>query len=172
MYKILNKNDINLYFKNVNKKNKYIKCLNASSLNLIKLPNLSYLINLTEFNCFNNNLSILPILPVNLEKLDCSYNKLEQIINLPINLKVLSCNRTYISKFPELPFSLKKFICFSNSLLLTLPRSIVYCKNNYYYKKYNQYYYLQELTYLLNYKIENYYYKNIINHYNISYSII
>ena len=137
-----------------------------------ELPELSS--DLKKLFCSNNALLYkLPELPSNLQQLYIINNSLlERLPELPSSLETLQVsNNLLLEKLPELPYDLEFLLCYSNPLLTTLPRSIIYCKklHNPYiytnlYKKYNDLSYLEILPYLVNKKIEYYYYKVIINY--------
>jgi len=138
-----------------------------------ELPELSS--DLKKLFCSNNALLYkLPELPSNLQQLYIINNSLlERLPELPSSLETLQVsNNLLLEKLPELPYDLEFLLCYSNPLLTTLPRSIIYCKNikkKYncsanLYKKYNDLSYLEILPYLVNKKIEYYYYKVIINY--------
>jgi len=90
--------------------------------------------NNTIYNCFNNNLTILPELPSSLVKLYCFQNKLTSLPELPNSLVNLWCNSNKLTSLPELPKSLVELVCSYNKLtnLPQLPSSLVdlRCSNN------------------------------------------
>jgi len=134
-------------------------CFGNQLTQLPQLPN-----NLIELDCSNNQLSQLSELPNNLITLDCSDNQLTQLPQLPCNLTKLYCNNNKLTQLPELPSNLNLIKCYNNSK--NLYKYIIHCKSLYIHKKYNKYRYIDILNDLLNYKIENYYYLEIIEYYD------
>jgi len=134
-------------------------CINNQLTELPELP-----VNLKELYCTDNQLIQLPQLPDSLIDLDCSHNQLTQLQQLPNSLTHLNCNNNKLTQLPKLPSNLKFIQCYNNSK--NLHKYIIHCKSLYYYKKYDKYRYIDTLTDLLNYKIENYYYFRIIKYYD------
>jgi len=140
-----------------------LELLNCDYNKLKQLPELP--LNLRLLSCNNNNLIELPNLSLlyKLEVLCCDYNKIT-VLTDNININHLSCNNNNLSVLPKISYNFKFLYC-SNNFNLKLPRSIIFNSKLKYYKKYKTYKNINELTYLLNYNIENYYYSIILKYY-------
>ena len=77
-------------------------------------------------DCYENQLTELPILPLSLKSLICSNNQLTNLPTLSDNLKKLWCSDNKLTELPILPDSLSQLYCKSNQLteLPTLPGSL------------------------------------------------
>lgn len=82
--------------------------------------------NLQIVNCYNNQLTSLPILPNTLERLFCSKNKLTTLPTLPATLEDLYCDDNQLTILPMLPANLEDLDCDNNQLtsLPTLPANL------------------------------------------------
>jgi len=101
--------------------------LNASSQGIVDFTGINYFVNLIEFSCVGNGLTVLPELPPLLEYLGCYSNLLTSLPELPPSLKTLWCDHNNLTSLPELPASLTDLQCYSNGLtsLPELPPTLV-----------------------------------------------
>ena len=81
---------------------------------------------MTSFICDNNNLTVLPVLPVSLTYLSCSGNQLTEINVLPTGLTSLICDGNNLVDLPELPDNLTNLSCGGNDIeiLIDLPDNL------------------------------------------------
>ena len=155
MDNIIKEKNMNLIENYINSLSTEITELNISSLNIIKIPNLSRFKKLEKLNCFNNRLEELNnlpstlieliccnniiqdlgILPNFLKVLDCSSNRIHKIINLPSTLEILDCSDNMIEGLHKLPLNLNALWCNNNALsnlyYLPLNVEIIVCSENY-----------------------------------------
>ncbi len=91
-------------------------CLDISSLGLTMWPKLlkdkENLI--TKLNCFDNEITVLPMGLSNLTELDCSFNKFKTLPSFP-KLTKLSCYNNQLKVIPSFP-KLTKLSCYNNQL--------------------------------------------------------
>jgi len=100
------------------------------------LDGLQYFTSLTSLNCGNNQLAVLPLLPLGLSylnlqsnqftvlpelpdgltSLNCRSNQLTVLPELPGGLTILVCSYNQLTVLPELPNGLTEFSCYSNQL--------------------------------------------------------
>ena len=108
--------------------------IDISMCNLTSISNLARFTQLRHFNCNNNQLTSLPLLPDSLEWLCCNCNKLTSLPPLPFDLRYLDCKFNYLTSLPLLPSKLVDLCCYNNKLtsLPLLPESLVAikCCNN------------------------------------------
>ena len=76
---------------------------------------------ITDLDCSNNNLTVLPNLPPNLRALVCKNNQLEEIPDLPQSLEYLDCSNNKLIVLPKLPTNLRSINCSNNQDVTTRP---------------------------------------------------
>ncbi len=115
-YSIVNLEGIQ-YFKSL----KYFDCYNNNITSLQVLPD-----SLLMLWCRNNLLASLPTLPSSLQSLICNHNQLTSLPTLPSSLQYLECSQNHLTSLPTLPSSLEGLTCYENLLtsLPTLPSSL------------------------------------------------
>ena len=75
--------------------------LDIGCLDLTELPESELWKKVTRLSCSNNQLTVLPNLPL-VRSLYCSYNRLTVLPNLPLVIE-LSCPSNRLTQLPELP---------------------------------------------------------------------
>ena len=77
-------------------------------------------------NCYNNQISFLPLFPLSLTILYCGQNRFAWMPPFPASLLELACTNNALSSLPALPGGLTSLICWNNRLTLlpTLPASL------------------------------------------------
>ena len=113
----------------------WLTWLDVSYRDIADLAGLEHFTSLRELNCYHDQLTLLPALPLGLERLECSYNQLIALPNaLPPCLTYLRCAGNQLASLPELPSSLTYLRCADNQLttLPALPASLteLYCDYN------------------------------------------
>ena len=109
-----------------------IVSLNVADNNLTLLPELP--VGLQVLYCETNQLTVLPPLPNGLKGLRCSRNNLTVLPPLPDTLTGLNCHTNNLTVLPPLPHGLKGLICYTNNLTILppLPDGLIelYCNDN------------------------------------------
>ena len=90
--------------------------LNLSSKGITGKLLLPKQLQISRLDCYYNQLTQLPELPVSLTTLDCDSNQLTQLPELPASLTTLHCSGNQLTQLPELPASLILLYCFGNPL--------------------------------------------------------
>lgn len=147
--------------------------INFSFNNFKTIPNLDNLTLLKELNVSGlYELEYLPSLDclINLETLSCDDCALKELPNLSnlTHLNRLYCINCKLTNLPDMSnlINLESLLCFDN-MITSLPLSILNCKIlDPLIKNCKDLMYVAELSYLLNEKIANYYYKPIISKLN------
>lgn len=100
--------------------------LEISGLTIASIEGVEAFVNLTMLNCYNNQLSTLPVLPSNLIFMDISSNQLNSLPVLSASMNFLFCNNNQITALPALPPNLIFFGCEGNQLtsLPVIPSSV------------------------------------------------
>ncbi len=98
------------------------------------LTGIQYLDNLYELDCYNDQLTYIPALPVGLTVFYCQNNHLTSLPSLPSALKYFKCDQNLLTSLPTLPDSLISMWCMNNQLtsLPALPNTLtdLTCINN------------------------------------------
>ncbi len=109
-----------------------LQILNCGQNQLTILPNLP--IGLIDLSCNNNLLISLPSLPNDLDRLVCNDNQLASLPTLPSEFRILVCNNNQLTSLPALPIGILDVWCHNNLLtsLPTIPSNVVslICANN------------------------------------------
>lgn len=113
-----------------------ITSINVSNKSISNLEGIGYFTALTNLDCSNNSLTLLPALPYTLEALICYNSSLTALPSLPPSLINLYCANNSLTALPELPSRLIVLECSNNSLpALRLNSSAAYAyinvSNNY-----------------------------------------
>jgi uncharacterized repeat protein (TIGR01451 family) len=110
------------------------KHINVSSKGISNLSGIEVFVNDTSLNCYNNQLTTLPPLPLSLTYLECRNNQITTLPNLPSSLTTLDCRINLLTSLPTLPSSLTRLDCRGNQLtsIPNLPSSItdILCSSN------------------------------------------
>jgi len=98
------------------------------------LDGLQYFTSLTSLNCGNNQLAVLPLLPLGLSYLNLQSNQFTVLPELPDGLTSLNCRSNQLTVLPELPGGLTILVCSYNQLtvLPELPDGLtsLLCRSN------------------------------------------
>ena len=117
--------------------------LDLSNKGLTELPDLSKLINISELNCSNNQLTSITSFPPNVIVINCSNNQLTSLPSFPpyqtARTFKINCSNNKLTSLPNLPFGISELNCSNNHLtsLPELPNDTYYsgfqtinCSNN------------------------------------------
>jgi len=110
-----------------------LRYLFISNNNITTLPNMSIMTHLEKFECNNNNLHTLPVLPLSLTDLQCQNNLLKDISNLPIQITILNISNNNVTSLPNKLTSLIMLRCSDNQIkaIPNYPKlSELHCSNN------------------------------------------
>ena len=102
---------------------KCVRVLDLSNKGLTELPDLSKLINISELNCSNNQLTSITSFPPNVIVINCSNNQLTSLPSFPLGVKPhfkINCSNNKLTSLPTLPFGISELNC-SNNQLTSLP---------------------------------------------------
>ena len=100
-----------------------VRVLDLSNKGLTELPDLSKLINISELNCSNNQLTSITSFPPNVIVINCSNNQLTSLPSFPLGVKPhfkINCSNNKLTSLPTLPFGISELNC-SNNQLTSLP---------------------------------------------------
>ena len=87
------------------------------STNIVELPDMYHLTQLTTLLCLLNRLRSFPHIPESVNKIDISHNPITQLPTIPTGIKELYCDNCQLSKInTTLPDSLKILKCSNNQL--------------------------------------------------------
>ncbi|MBB3837122.1 hypothetical protein FHS57_001116 [Runella defluvii] len=113
---------------------KTLTSLDVSNKNISDLTGIGGFTVLTYFNCNDNQLTNLSVLPNTISTLWAENNSLTSISPLPTNLTYLICRNNKLTSLPTLPTGLTTFDCQNNLLtsLPNLPASLIslWCSQN------------------------------------------
>lgn len=98
---------------------KALTYLHCGTNKLTSLPSLSHT-SITELQCYENQINILPNLPDGIKEVCCSDNKIKELPELPATIEDLDCSDNVLTKLPSLPLKLKSLDAQNNKLTGTL----------------------------------------------------
>jgi hypothetical protein len=94
--------------------------VNVAGLGITDMTGIQYFDGLLYFDCSNNSLTGLPILPASVISINCSYNSISGLPALPPGLINLTTNNNNLSTLPALPSTVTQIYASTNSIN-TLP---------------------------------------------------